>query len=577
MGCVQMNGRTRWAAAISAAVGMMTMTAMIGCAADRPQRTALAAIDTQTGFPTNAECRQQWDTPDDGQEQADTASRCALQRHGQHPAADTTGIKAGGGYHLAFLEFGEDGGFAADPDPRSLHARQLADLRRHLAAQPQTYLITYVHGWRHDARAGDADVRDLQLLAAYARSFLDQRCRKTGRYCKAEVTALYVGWRGASVDESLGAITKPAAILSFVTRKPQSETVAPFVIDALRLIETDLRDQDRKAGRTGIDRNRMLVLGHSAGGNLLLSGLLDDPSGQTVEKAIAAQVPGAPLEAPLGDLVVLLNPAAESTKWARIQNAVHRREAALDLADCQNQSRTQPLFPLNQPPVLIAMTSTCGLTSGGKDTSPFCDWVTDTVFPIYRSALGKGNDRDRRTLGHMDQLPSDAPGMPPGRLVGTTHQFDINHTITDNTGKYIPTRIANAGNPTLSRCDVVDGWLLRARKLKGGPSAEGWDAGYSVQSGRQGRNSPHPNLTPINAEFNPPGKVPRRLESQFRHGLSQDLPLRLRLKDRQVTKGTDPFWNVAAHVGAILEHSGYVSYMTWCAINQLVLDDITGG
>jgi hypothetical protein len=42
-----------------------------------------------------------------------------------------------------------------------------------------------------------------------------------------------------------------------------------------------------------------------------------------------------------------------------------------------------------------------------------------------------------------------------------------------------------------------------------------------------------------------------------------------------VAQGRSPFWNVRVLDTAVREHAGYVNYPLWCALNQLVLDDVT--
>ena len=122
---------------------------------------------------------------------------------------------------------------------------------------------------------------DLRVYAAHAARFLADRCRETSekRYCDAEVTAVYLGWRGARLDEhavrrffaapaewigaALGCdraardagslrcfadfahkvsfvINETAAAITLFDRKPVSEEIAPDVRTALRSIEAAL-------------------------------------------------------------------------------------------------------------------------------------------------------------------------------------------------------------------------------------------------------------------------------------------------------------------------------------------------
>jgi hypothetical protein len=117
-------------------------------------------------------------------------------------------------------------------------------LRQHLKTG-SNYVVVFAHGWRHDASIGDLNVADLRLYAAHAARFLAERCETEGLYCDTRVTAIYIGWRGARVNERfwekyLGPVgsylASGAAVTTLFDRKPVSEQVAPSAISALRAI-----------------------------------------------------------------------------------------------------------------------------------------------------------------------------------------------------------------------------------------------------------------------------------------------------------------------------------------------------
>jgi hypothetical protein len=162
-------------------------------------------------------------------------------------------------YRLAFLEFKEDG------SPQILRYPSLKDGKLQIPWAPSTstiigqfdiledylgkrrqqstYVVVFIHGWRHDARLGDSNVADLRHFAAHAARFLAERC-ETGeqKFCETEVVAVYLGWRGARVDEWrlngwFGAageqIANLAAIPTLFDRKPVSEQVAAPALSAM--------------------------------------------------------------------------------------------------------------------------------------------------------------------------------------------------------------------------------------------------------------------------------------------------------------------------------------------------------
>ncbi|HEX8166621.1 MAG TPA: hypothetical protein VF601_12645 [Beijerinckiaceae bacterium] len=466
-------------------------------------------------------------------------AECMLQLHDNPPPGHKLArIPSRSAYHLAYLEFGEDG--------RLLHEQQKQELLAHLARKERNYLIVYVHGWRHDAHVGDENARRFRVFLSYARSFIEERCKEKRRYCDATVTGLYVGWRGQSYtdcpDETDSPLCDIVAAPTIWARKAVSERIAPSVIAELKDIQRSLRltAPGRFAG------NRMLVLGHSFGGNILATGLRND-----FEAAIAAHAPGKTLHAPLGNLVVLFNPAAEAEKWTSLQRAVHAREGAAVQAG-------RPFFAPSQKPVYLSLTSACHWPADARDLRDRkidCDTATGTLFPISK-VLVLDAARERRTaIGHLDAEPG-------GEQVGTSHEFEINTERRPPQPDPRGTSYAHAALAETSQCLIVDGWLTRAKhraRLIHKDEGE-WDAGYK-RDGIWYRDDDVA-LAPINRRLN------EGLNGQFRHAIFRGRP--------SPTSAHDPFWNVRALDTAVENHGRFFNYPTWCAINQLVLDDVAG-
>ena len=270
----------------------------------------------------------------------DTRLRCAIQQHTvkwnlRYSATSRPRLQsprdAQPRYHLAFLEFKENG------DPYSLtdadgvpyppeklaetkKVGQIEALARHLWKYTgNNFVIVFIHGWRHNADLGDGNVADLRVYAARVARHLTHRCEIEGRYCGAHVTAVYVGWRGARVNEEFLArnfgflgeqFAQIAAIPTLFDRKSVSESVAPYVVSAVRAIDANV-EKDKG--------DRVIVFGHSLGGNMLLTGLTETFVKQAERHAFATQGADAPImKSPIGDLVILINPASEAEKWTQI-------------------------------------------------------------------------------------------------------------------------------------------------------------------------------------------------------------------------------------------------------------------
>jgi hypothetical protein len=586
-----------------------------------------------------------------------TRLRCALQRH-VVPSREAGGRDLA--YHLGFIEFQEDG------EPYALVARegandraidsamlrhamdtemrdkgvpatmvkpvitQLDALKKHLSTGSH-YVIAFVHGWRHDARIGDGNVADLRLYAAHAARFLAQRCPSDPSVCDMDVTAIYIGWRGARVDERGlqlwfgdaigGFFGNLSAGATLFDRKPVSEAIAPAAISALRTIETTLSAPGA--------HNKLIVAGHSLGGNMLASGLKDD-----MVKAVHRHRFGETLLPVLGNLVVLINPASEASKWTAIQREVWMKLA--DHADAHTPAseveRDDGYFPPNQRPVLMSVTAALAFPAGGLrpgdcawigldvdddftaarrkirsrlsatdsmfDAGVDYDWATHDLFPTFkfdfRPAAGfldrvaarfegrqpRGESctppapvdlgaglltlplrtlsllaatfpfqntarEDSHTIGNLDP-PRPAAGVladaqPSAAPFGTTHELlGLNDPGLERHHPY-----ATLADAALD-CPRSDRWLTRARTARVDRRGNFWDSA-ALAPGGSGENGP---------------------AARFLHGLQLT-------GIAPITRPNDPFWNVRAFDNALSRHDGYRLSSFICALNQLVMDDIT--
>ena len=260
-------------------------------------------------------------------------------------------------YLLSFLEVSET-------TDALLKSDQLTDLEG-MIRDRDVYIVAFVHGWRIDAGNNSSDLAKFHIYLHYARNYLNQRCHDAARYCDTDLVGVFVSWRGRSFDEPhIGFdIVRDNARKPFVftagaaptiwDRKRQSEKHASTVIGLLRRLQSHLT-LDGPAG-TG---DRMLVMGHSLGGNMLATGIR-----QAASEAIDDHVTGTVMPPLLGNLLLLINPAAEAEKWTDLQRRM-RRKAGVPLERGADTSadpnlRWAGMFPKSQKPVYMAMTSPC--------------------------------------------------------------------------------------------------------------------------------------------------------------------------------------------------------------------------
>ena len=211
-------------------------------------------------------------------------------------------------FDLAYVEFTERGNLFD-------HARmeQVVEYVRERAASPDGVLaVVFVHGWKHNAAAGDTNIESF-------RGLLEKGAMATTS--KRRVVGIYVGWRGLSVT--------PPVIeeISYWERKAAAEQVGRRDVTKLLLeLERAVIDDDAP------NKNLYLVVGHSFGAAIVLSAL-----NEVLLERIVAAAPAKDCDAaakpdcacvetrPFGHGVVLLNPAIEANEAFQLKQAEGQR------------------------------------------------------------------------------------------------------------------------------------------------------------------------------------------------------------------------------------------------------------
>jgi hypothetical protein len=590
---------------------------------------------------------------------------CAIQRHAipDYRAADGTLRRLT--YDFGFLEFDEDGKPYAlrqlctktDKDcedegygsvkwaslERGAAQGQLRAILRRIDPEDANYVMVFIHGWRHDASIGDANVSEFRLYAAHAARFIEDRWTDQTKP-KPHVTAIFIGWRGARTDETwlarhLGAfgahIGNFSAILTLFDRKPVSETIAPSVLSGLRAIEQRLHLSDALPAGAPPKTNKMIIFGHSLGGNMLATALQDD-----LVKKVAMHKPASYMFPVLGDLVVLINPASEATKWMSFQRAVWSRIAtgADERRPPEEYAASHDFFPRNQRPIVISVTAARDWPPGGRrelDCRSAAvgtaaveeeenranakegfnyDWATYDMFPafkgdlrpfadtLWRIALGVDphdacDETPVSKLRHVVSAPLvalsallrilpfmqtdpeqthtignlDPPRAPRGSLsddyvtahpFGTTHELrglDLatsavvrftNKPVDSEPRREIPASYNQVIEPEAA-CPIAASWLISARN--------------EIERRDRQKNPPGENH---GMRWTSTLSTPNQPALIFRHGFDM-------AGIAPITRANDPFWNMRAFDSALARHDGYMLSSFICAINQMVLDDIT--
>jgi len=402
----------------------------------------------------------------------------------------------------------------------------------------------------------------------------------------------------------------------------------------------------------------MIVFGHSLGGNLLATGLQDE-----MVKLVDRHAPADFMPPPLGNLVVLINPASEAAKWTQVQRAVWRRTemSTDDMARNSDFAAGHAFFRDEQRPIVVSATSARDWPPGGvwaadcpnlvslantsgsdADTRAILhefdaeakrrenvidyDWATYDLFPAFRfdfrpvaSSLERFAQRhpiaaDTDTAATSGRAAAEYPhlldfcatarpfgfgGWLAHFLAAALRVFPFMNTDIEQTetiGQLDPPRPAQgiknpngfSGRPFGTTHELV-GWdpeaapaVRRTQWLADGsevkeqtldyaavvdgdaqcPRATGW---LSKARAAKKTKAKSPFATRWDAADLP---VESRPALRFVHGFyPAHLP--------PITRANDPFWNLRALDDALAEHDGYMLSSFICAMQQLVLDDVT--
>ena len=326
-------------------------------------------------------------------------------------------------YALAYVEFDDQG--------REFDLRQGRALFEHMArtsAQTPLAIVTFVHGWKHNAGAEDGNVVQFhQLLEAVARFEARQPPSR-----RRAIVGVYAGWRGATTQAPV------LDQLTFWGRKDGAQRLADgslrSLLGGLRAFR-DLANQRDNADGTRPEREtRMVTIGHSFGGLAVYSAVAQFYIDRAAESLVRTRYFGGlpettprrpdPREIPsYGDLVFVVNPAYEAMRYEPVRR----------LLDTVQTGALPGRFLPRQGPVLVQITSVGETRFEG-------DWATGIAFPIGRmfntglqstrvEPLTHEDERDQveQAVGHYRPFWThdlDRPNGPAPRATQTAQAYD---------------------------------------------------------------------------------------------------------------------------------------------------------
>jgi hypothetical protein len=577
-----------------------------------------------------------------------TKFACVIQHHVLPGYKTTDGKVRSLDYELAFIEFQEDGKPYAlrEPcDPKGNETctdegygsvklsgkSQLDAVLQTFHSNETYYVMVFVHGWRNDASIGNDNVADFRRYAAHAARFLEDRSSIDPASKKPRVMAIFIGWRGARTDENwlhqklgnLGdAIGTFSALITLFDRKPVSEAIAPSVLTALRDIEVKLGIAHAipNVDYTPDNKNKMIVFGHSLGGNLLITSLRDD-----LIKRVQEHTPTKYMQPVLGDLVVLINPAAEASKWIDVQLALWQKLAFIyaDRRPPSEYADAHKFFGLVQAPIIVSATAARDWPPGGLAETD-CkrqgidvrtaqikrqvsqegwdyDWATYDLFPFFKGDFRPMADTLQRLAWQRDPHDACGPSVSIMRRILTSPLYGASLLL-----RVFPFMNTNPEEShTLGNVDPPRGPTAAFTNFSGRPfgtTHELVGLTPSVDRSKRKRDEAGVREVPVAYDeiISPQADCPvakawllyarkKSTSDDNPHGLNWDSErasdnapaLRFRhgfarADISPITRANDPFWNMRAFDTALVRHDGYMLSSFICAMNQLVMDDPGG-
>lgn len=301
----------------------------------------------------------------------------AFQTGQSKTASAPVDVADDGQYVLAHVEFDDQGWFHDIRQRQALFDR----LRALRAANQAMLVVTYTHGWKHNASESNGNLREFRKLLSQLHRIEAAAKREKG---PRTVVGVYIGWRGASLSIPL------LDNLTFWTRKNAAERVGTRSVKQLfielnqfRMLANGWDTPDQLAGS---DETQLIFVGHSFGGLVTYHALYSE----ILERGLQVNPEGNYRVAKsFGDFVLLVNPAFEGSAYEPIWQAAQLRAC----------------YPPWQKPVMAIITSSA-------------DWATRYAFPAGRLY----------TLGQSATLPGERAAVM--HTVGHLERYRTHRLVT---------------------------------------------------------------------------------------------------------------------------------------------------
>jgi hypothetical protein len=245
-------------------------------------------------------------------------------------------------YKLGFVEFDDQGWFWDTNQKKAVEELIRKEAGLDQSNNPQgIVMVAFAHGWKNNAATNNDNVEMFRATLKQLGAAEEVQTNHSPR----KVVGVYMGWRG------LSATLEPFKETSFWERKSTAHKVGGYGAMTELLVDLEsLQQESNDSLATNAPRTELIIVGHSFGGAAVYSAI-----SQIVTERFVDTIKHGKILKPLGDQVILLNPAFEASRHYNLN------QLAVSIAQ----------YPANQRPVLSIFTS-----KG--------DWATHYAFPTGR-------------------------------------------------------------------------------------------------------------------------------------------------------------------------------------------------
>lgn len=268
------------------------------------------------------------------------------------PDPTNTVIEATPDYKLGFVEFDDQGWFANVEQKNTVEKMIRQECGVGATQQTAVIMVVFVHGWKNNAAFDNGNVETFRTVLKQLND-LEVALGATQHRAPRPLVGVYAGWRGLSIKSDYFPIPLGKET-TFWSRKSAAQRVGGY--GAMTELMMDLEELQRNSNAslpTNGPQTKLIIVGHSFGADAVYNSISQIVTERFVDTI--KQKPGELLK-PLGDQVILLNPAFEAARFY----------------DLEQLARSVRDYSPDQRPVLSVFQS-----KG--------DWATKDFFPIGQS------------------------------------------------------------------------------------------------------------------------------------------------------------------------------------------------